>query len=109
MSEAKKDESDLSALLCLELDKDRYPTEETLNAISKYKGSYKTLMNEIAFLFADYGRCEFRDIDSAWEVATGGWSGCEEVIGALRENTMFWMMCWRLSKRGGYFEFETKT
>jgi len=66
-------------------------------------------MAEIAFLFFDYGRChQTADDDHVWTVSSGGWSGCEDVIGALGENTVFWLMCWRSSRRGGHFEFETK-
>lgn len=38
--------------------------------------------------------------------ATGGWSGNESLIAALKNNFMFLAACWQLSKRGGYFEFE---
>ncbi|MBI5327010.1 MAG: hypothetical protein HZB80_01780 [Deltaproteobacteria bacterium] len=90
-----------------ELDKDQYSTKEMLKTIAAWKGSYKELMQNIADNFPYYGRCEFRTIDETWEVATSGWSGCEDIISALRDNTLFWMICWRLSKRGGYYEFET--
>jgi hypothetical protein len=33
--------------------------------------------------------------------ATGGWSGNEAVIAALRKNFMIRAMCWRLSASGG--------
>lgn len=40
-------------------------------------------------------------------LATGGWSGNEDIITALQDNkTHFWLMYWTLSKRGGYYEFE---
>jgi len=94
-------------VLRLELDKDGYPTDETLVQIEKYEGNFSILMAEVAFLFGTYGRCEFSG--NHWTVATGGWSGCESVIEALKKNTMFWMICWQLSKRGGYYEFITKS
>ncbi len=99
--------SDLSDLLCLELDVNGYPTDESLKQIKNYKGSYKALMSEVAYLFGSYGKCEFDG--NHWIVATGGWSGCESVIQAMKENIMFWLMCWYMSKRGGYYEFKTRT
>ena len=100
-------ESELNGLLCLELDDDGYPTDESLEQIKNYKGSHTTLMTEVAHLFGGYGRCEFDG--NHWIVATGGWSGCESVIRAMKENQMFWLICWYMSKRGGYYEFICKT
>jgi hypothetical protein len=95
------------ALLCLELDSDGYPTDESLLRIENYTGSHTKLMSEIAFLFGGYGRCEFEG--DLWKIATGGWSGCESVIAALKTNRVFWTMSWQLSRRGGYYEFICKT
>ena len=39
------------------------------------------------------------------ELHTCGWSGNEEIIDALM-GTMFWMMCWESSRRGGHYYFE---
>lgn len=38
-------------------------------------------------------------------MATGGWSGNEDVIGALQRNTVLWLVSWSASVRGGYYEF----
>ena len=97
----------MSDLLIIELDSDGYPTSECIQQIKTYSGSHRELMRQIAFLFGTYGRCEAEG--NVWRVATGGWSGCEEVIAALKENTIFWVTCWKQSSRGGGFEFETKT
>ena len=43
-----------------------------------------------------------------WHVSTGGWSGHEDVISALRDNLMFWMLSWVSSTRGGHYVFETR-
>jgi hypothetical protein len=40
-----------------------------------------------------------------YRLATGGWSGNEELIGALQENRLFWVTCWWSSHRGGAYEF----
>ena len=97
--------------MILELDDDRYPLDASIQTIKDWyhtKG-WNRLIEYCKPAFEFYGRCEYRTEDMTWEIATGGWSGCEDVIGALRGNTMFWMICWKMSRRGGYYEFETKT
>lgn len=93
-----------------ELDSDHYPTDKTIETIENYshEDGYQRLMENIAPLFDGYGRCEYRSVDGVWEIATGGWSGNEDIIGALKENTLFWLICWNLSKRGGYYEFKCR-
>lgn len=39
------------------------------------------------------------------ELHTGGWSGNEEIISILA-NSLFWIMCWEMTKRGGHYYFE---
>ena len=39
-----------------------------------------------------------------FEYHTGGWSGNEDVIGALQEN-FFWFLFWQKSTRGGHYYF----
>ena len=39
------------------------------------------------------------------ELHTGGWSGNEDIVGALQENFIFWSMCWVQSRRGGHYKF----
>ena len=94
-----------------ELDGNDYPTDMTLKSIREWgrgDGSWKNLMEEISFLFDAHGRCEYSEEDKTWKISTGGWSGCEDVIDALSENIVFWMFCWKSSRVGGHFEFETR-
>ncbi len=56
-----------------------------------------------AWQYADY----WTVIGRKHVLATGGWSGNEELIGALRENFIFWSLCWHQSSRGGGYIFAT--
>lgn len=37
----------------------------------------------------------------AWEFVTGGWSGCEDLIGAFYENAIARSVLWESTHRGG--------
>jgi len=39
-------------------------------------------------------------------MSTGGWSGNEDIIAAMRENQMLWLLTWYSSKRGGHYVFD---
>ncbi len=99
-------ENKASDQLIIELDGDQYPTDKSLEQIKNYKGDFVYLLASIAPLFEDYGRCVV--IGKHWKIATGGWSGCEDTIEALRDNQLFWLTCWYMSKRGGYYEFKVE-
>jgi len=90
-----------------EFDKDGYPTERTLDRIQtwRHEEGYSALMKFVvaAWKYPDYIReCE----PGHWELSTGGWSGNEDIIAALRRNTLFWMICWESSRRGGHYKFD---
>jgi hypothetical protein len=40
------------------------------------------------------------------ELHTGGWSGNEDLIEALENHELFWMMWWWKTERGGHYYFE---
>ena len=51
------------------------------------------------------GEPENESGQAEWHFATGGWSGCEDVIGALQDSNhgVLWMGFWVSSRRGGKF------
>lgn len=92
------------------IDDNGYPTEEALNYLKAFRGTGSEMVEYIRSLmnngdsrvddFVDsYGLREQRL--TLW---TRGWSGCEEVIAALR-GTMFQLMSWESSHRGGMHTF----
>lgn len=100
-------QKEATATVIVTFDLDGYPTDKMLESISAYLGNWNEFMQKLQPLFSKYGRCEYRHIDKTWEVSTGGWSDNESIINAMQENMLFWQMTWRLSKRGGYYEFRT--
>lgn len=86
-------------------DRDGYPTDETLTAIRFWPHTDFAALCEFAraaWHYPDYITMK----DGVLTAATGGWSGNESVISALRQNRVFWGLCWRESVRGGRHVFE---
>ena len=44
--------------------------------------------------------------DKYLRLATGGWSGNEEIVAAMKTNYMLRAMCWRMTARGGLHVFQ---
>lgn len=98
-------------------DADGYPTDETLREIRHWPVENSgELMRYCAraWSYPDrFVRVErpeedvlFREGSEWWRVSTGGWSGNEDIIEAMRSNHPFWLMCWFSSRRGGHYVFE---
>lgn len=101
-------------------DKDHYPTEETLDIIKYWSDlSSEGIRKLMDFCYDCWQYPEFfikekvkNDLGDSviqYKISTGGWSGNEDVIQALRENVIFWCLCWVQSRRGGHYLFEVKT
>ena len=99
------------------LDKDGYPTMETLNKIRRWPlNDFKGMMEFIKPIWKysdegywseiDYECEEFKG--TRYNLSTGGWSGNEDLVQAMGENGMFWILCWYQSQRGGHFIFEVR-
>ena len=95
-----------------EFDRDGYPTEETLKVISKWKDTYPRWIEYVtkAWMWPERIREEvtddvFSEGAIVLKFSTGGWSGNESIINAMREN-MYWFLFWRSSRRGGHYELK---
>jgi len=87
-----------------------YPTAKQLERIERW--SIKTRRDSIFLLdyingiwkYAEDGYFTKWD-ENDYRLSTGGWSGNEEIIEAMKKNTMFWTLCWHSSRRGGHHVF----
>lgn len=82
-----------------------YPTEAFLEQV---KEADATNFHEFMALiktqweFANWGWRQDGDI---YRLSTGGWSGNEDIISAMQDNQMFWLMYWTRTSRGGHYIF----
>lgn len=98
------------------LDENRYPTPEYLEYIEKYnpikRGGYDELLNSLSetWMYKDWGFIRKRPIKEKFTLIlhTGGWSGNEEIIGALQNNIYVWYY-WKMKKAGGHYWFSLPT
>lgn len=99
--------------------KDGYPTDEELQRIREWPISenYTEWFDFIRSCWwaADWGWREEDAVDDfssrplrKYLISTGGWSGNEEIIDAMGENTLPWFITWVQSMRGGHYIFEVK-
>jgi len=93
------------------LDKDGYPTTETLKKIKNW--DYKDREGVLRFLsecwYYEDSAEETRD--GLWVFATGGWSGNEELICALQDNQVLWVYLtsiYYIHFTGGFYVFAIK-
>lgn len=90
------------------MDEDGYPTEEELEKIkawpyTDYGGMLQWINANCWWPGPDNG---FKQTGRKFRLATGGWSGNEEVIAAMESNMMFVPLCWQSSHRGGLHIYE---
>lgn len=85
----------------------RYPTDDELDEIRQW--DHDDLDGLIEFVRDEVWEWPEWGVESTasgrWRLATGGWSGNEEVISAMAENTVWWSLHWRSSRRGGLYIF----
>lgn len=100
------------------VDADGYPTEAALKRIENwdYRDNDDDWHGFLEFVLSLWWAKELlwreertrdslheRDVD-AYYLSTGGWSGNECLIGAMKKNFFFWRH-WVQSRRGGHFVF----
>jgi hypothetical protein len=94
------------------MDKDGYPEEHELDAVRKFfientDESLHKFMELIKPLWRNYGYVYRKG--NMYVLATGGWSGNESVIAAMKDNFIFWMLFWHSSRRSGRYVFKRLT
>lgn len=98
-------------------DADGYPTDATEKTVAAWPfGKFAELMDYVkqAWRYADWGWSEEDAVDDdgakirRFHISTAGWSGNEALIGAMRDNFIFWSQCWVQANRGGHYVFEIK-
>jgi len=84
-----------------------YPTDQELEQIRTWDlcdlvGLFDFIKS--LWTYADVGY--WAQHERKYWLDTGGLSGNEDIIETLKERSMFWMICWYSSKRGGHYVFE---
>jgi len=92
------------------MDIDGYPEECELQKIREWDTDFKGLMGYIRerWKYAHSGFWKEELAGDVYHLSTAGWSGNESIIEALRENILFYSMCWQRSERGGHYIFRVK-
>lgn len=93
------------------LDEDGYPTDEVLKAIEEYdlavtgskgydEAEKLTEFVKALWCYPDFFR---KRKDGLWEASTGGWSGNEALISALKANPLYGALYFCRQDVGGHF------
>lgn len=94
------------------LDEDGYPTEDTLIKIEKFVFGphFMNLPDFVELIRENWWCCDWGfklDMETGFlELHTGGWSGNEDLIDAMKRNKWFFVYFWEKSVRGGHYWFE---
>jgi hypothetical protein len=100
------------------LDADGYPTEETLKRLAGFEitqsaealdylaGTWNQFYGSLRVELMDSEKADVNaeDDERYLRLATGGWSGNEELLSAFR-GSLGWHLTWVLSARGGLYIF----
>jgi hypothetical protein len=95
---------------------DEYPTEEELHALQHFRiwnddgeqdpAKLRAFLELAKGLWNDCGIVRIED--DRWSFITGGWSGNEDIIGAMSENAAPWIILWESTHRGGKHVFNLR-
>jgi len=100
-------------------DQHGYPTDEEIQKIKEWPlgRSYTEYFDFIQTCWwaAEWGWKEEDAVDELFKypvrrytISTGGWSGNEDIISAMKENQILWIVTWMQSRRGGHFIFQVQ-
>ncbi len=85
-------------------DADGYPTDATRDTLEYWDvNDFDGAMEYLAKAW--HWPESVSRVGTAWVVVTGGWSGNECLIAALKQNRRWWMNYWESSTRGGRHVF----
>ena len=91
---------------------DDYPTDEQLKEIECWPHKDFIGLAEFVVSIWNYGHpwatLKGKKVKTL-RLATGGWSGNENIIDALGKNLLFWSVCWQKSSKGGAYVFKIKS
>jgi len=89
------------------MDEHGYPTDDELETITKWKMSSLANYHALMLYIGELWRWNnyFTRNGNTYELSTGGGAGNEEIIGAMGNNSMFWLLYWKSSRRGGHYVF----
>ncbi len=91
---------------------DGYPTEAELDAIETFYGTPLEFVEYIGSIWRNGAGWSLEPLEDNWRegwlarFVTGGWSGCEDVMGRVAGVTMFSFLFHSKWERGGLWEFE---
>jgi len=95
------------------IDDEGYPTNEILQWIKDFDPQIMSFINFVEILHKcwwmdDWGFVFKRKYKNkrTLELHTGGWSGNENIIRALKSNFFFFSMTWQKTYVGGHYYFE---
>jgi len=83
-----------------------YPSEETLERIKNWDLT-TSHVSELLDYVEQFWTYPDRFVRSKHKLylSTGGWSGNEDIVRALMQNRLFWLLYWHSSQRGGHYWF----
>ena len=84
----------------------RYPTEPELDKIREWP--HTDPLGWLDFIRSVWGweNWGWHRTQRRLYFSTGGWSGNEDIIGAMRDNWILWHLGFTLHRRGGHFVFD---
>lgn len=93
------------------LDDDGYPTEEAEEILEKWdsedrEGFFQFIKS--IWRYPDWGWEEVTNEEGnrEYHISTGGWSGNEIILSAMKKNIIIWHYTWVQSRTGGHYIFE---